>query len=287
MTVSNLEDAKKTQGLIIKKYRFSQSIIKELKPLFKLNNFHGLLELVEDWTIIASAISMSVIAWNNLNVVFGYLVYFISIVIIGARMRGLADLLHQSTHKILAKNKILNYLLGSFFSGYLVFQSFSVYRFSHIKNHHLNLGDPDKDPDYLGLKKSGLYGDNISFKNVRLYLFKLLDPITTWNYIQYLIKNRIYNSYESPQEKLLRVVYLSILIGVSLYFGWGNLIVIYWLVPLLTTANWIGSFIELCEHYPMMERLPIKTNFKVNIYMSRNRICNPLENFFTGIHWAG
>ncbi|CAF1190429.1 unnamed protein product [Adineta ricciae] len=42
---------------------------------------------------------------------------------------------------------------------------------------------------------------------------------------------------------------------------------------------WIGSFIELLEHYPLIETAP-----RVDIYMTRNRICGWLWNFFFGVH---
>jgi fatty acid desaturase len=284
----------------VERYRFESAILRELNPCFELDNWHGLMQLVEDWVIIALAVFASRWTWQHLPLIVGGMVYFVAILIIGARMRALADLLHQSTHKTLAKNKILNFVLGTFPSGYLVLQSYSGYRSSHVFLHHGHFGDSKLDPDYIGLQESGLYGANLEANSLRRYLWNIVHPATTLTYLRYLLKNRILNSQEELREKLVRLVYVIVLNSIFIGLGWGWLLVLYWWVPLLTTANWIGAFIELFEHYPLMEVTSegIEGKFKnpqtqipnpksVDLFMSRNRICSPVANFWVGTHWEG
>ncbi|MFP4338740.1 MAG: fatty acid desaturase, partial [Halothece sp.] len=63
---------------------------------------------------------------------------------------------------------------------------------------------------------------------------------------------------------------------------WGYYFLLYWIVPLLTTSNWFGSFIQLAEHYPLIE-----TAESIDLYLSRNRILSPISNFFIGTHSEG
>ncbi|MCC3436794.1 fatty acid desaturase [Microcoleus sp. PH2017_05_CCC_O_A] len=160
------------------KHPFDPEIRKELRPCFELDNWHGLLELLEDWSIIAGVTLVSELVLNR-HLFAGVVVYVTAILIIGARMRALADLLHQSAHRTLAKNKVLNFVLGTFPSGYLVLQSFTGYYFSHIKRHHNYLGDPALDPDYIGLQENGLYHEGLFAANVRCYLIRIFHPVTT------------------------------------------------------------------------------------------------------------
>lgn len=296
--------------LRIKRYRFDGAIFRELSCCFELDNWHGFVQLVEDWVIIALATLASWLTWQHLPRVVGEMVYLVAILIVGARMRALADLLHQSTHKTLAKNKVLNFVLGTFPSGYLVLQSYSGYHSSHVFLHHGHFGDSKLDPDYIGLQESRLYGANLKANSVRCYLWNIVHPATTLTYLRYLLKNRILNPQEEFREKLVRLVYLIVLHSIFIGLGWGYLLLLYWWVPLLTTANWVGALIELFEHYPLMEVTSegIEAKFEnirfdpplsplekgenqnpkaVDLFMSRNRLCSPVANFFLGIHWEG
>ncbi|CAF4466151.1 unnamed protein product, partial [Rotaria magnacalcarata] len=198
--------------------------------------------------------------------------------VIGARQRGLARGLHEATHGCFASNKYLNFFLGTFCSGYVVFQSFCGYRASHVRNHHPYLGT-DRDPDYQGLKENGICGIQRTRAHVKRYLWSLLCPIASLNYFLYLVKYRIWTKDDDNRETLLRSVYLIILMAIFLYSRRCSLLLFYWIIPYFTAHMWIGSLIELMEHYPMIETAP-----RIDIYLTRNRFCGWLWNFFLGVH---
>lgn len=262
-------------GRSYERYQFSREIRSKLAPCFQIDNWHCFLQVGEDWLAIALACGCSLWAWQNLAFALAFPIYLIAVTVIGARQRGLRVNNHQATHKALAKNKILNYIMGGFLSGYLACESFSGYNASHSA-HHRYTGDGLRDSDLVDILKHGLYGEGRSAR-VKRYLVQI--PIHIPRYIQYLWQNRIWNAEENRQERLVRLTYLAVLSTIILYCGWGVQLLMFWIIPLLTTANWFGTFIELSEHYPMMQTAP-----KIDIFMSRNRLLSPFLNFFLGTH---
>src|SRR5947209_8041039 len=83
--------------------RISPEVRRKLRPLNKLDNYHGVLGLLQDFAVIAVSVYLCVgMTWWF---------YPISAILIGSTQRAFASLLHESAHKILAKNPTLNLLL--------------------------------------------------------------------------------------------------------------------------------------------------------------------------------
>jgi len=206
--------------------------------------------------------------------------YFISLIIIGSRQRSIAVKFHRASHGILAKNKYLNHALGTIFGGYTLFRSMSVYIESHVKLHHQYLGNPHKDPDYKEYIKNKLCGYNRSSKNTSKYILSILSPINTINYTKYLIKNRIYNKTEPKHETIVRAIYWVFIFFTLFYFHLMTHFVFYWIIPYITSNIWIGSLIEILEHFPDIDN--DKIQFK-DLYLTKNRIW---ENHFINFLFA-
>ncbi|MEM9543679.1 MAG: guanitoxin biosynthesis L-arginine gamma (S) hydroxylase [Cyanobacteria bacterium P01_E01_bin.42] len=252
-----------------KTYHFDNSIREQLHALSELDNWHGLLALLEDYSLIAlSAIATCYLSW--------YL-YPLAILVIGSRQRALATLLHEASHKTLAKNKYLNFTLGTFFSGYLILQNMGSYRESHVRFHHGHFGDPNLDPDYQFALQQNLYDKTQTpvrfvIQNIILPCFLVKVP----NYLYSLVQSRLLDK-RNRKELVGAIAYLGILTAIFTSLGWGQYLILFWVVPYLTTFQIIGWFIELGEHYPLM-------NNKINLYMTRNRHGHWLEKLFTGMH---
>ncbi len=106
-----------------------------------MNNWRGPLGLAADVLVIAaSAWAASWSLW----------LYPLAVLMIGARQRALASLLHESCHKTLMKNRVLNDAVGRWCAGFPIFQSHRAYVRSHVLLHHSFLGDEKRDPDYSG-----------------------------------------------------------------------------------------------------------------------------------------
>ncbi|MDE9493482.1 fatty acid desaturase [Xenorhabdus bovienii] len=77
-----------------------------------------------------------------------YSFYILFIIIIGARQRALASLFHEAAHSNLFRNKWMNNYLTHVLCGWGILQSFHAYKKSHVHEHHLQIGDHEKDSDY-------------------------------------------------------------------------------------------------------------------------------------------
>ena len=263
-------------------YRTSPEITAKIRPYFKRDNWRGIFQVLGDWGIVVLAIISSVWAWENLSTIVAVPIYAIAIAVIGAKQRGLKVNSHQATHKTLAKNKHLNYFLGTVLSSWAVLESFSSYNDSHnspSNGHHPNIGT-NRDVNYMALVRQGLYEEGCTRENLRRYLWSI--PLKTPGYAIFLFQHRIWNSREDKQERIFRLLFLLIVTAGILYAGWAHLLLTYWLVPLLTFSMWIGIFIQVSEHYPLAGM-----DYKIDIYASRNRLLNGFWNFFVATHQEG
>lgn len=258
-------------------HSFCAAIIRQLKPLQILDNWHGPVAWTYDVAVIAFAIYL-----------YSRSVYWlpISAILIGSRQRALATLLHESSHLTLCRNRVLNFVLGSVLAGWLVFQIFTRYRKSHVKAHHPHLGDENLDPDARNYVEQRLFEkDHHAF--VRRHLIPQLLGLRIPENLKYLVMNRLLPhqisnmSSKELWELAAFIAYWLLLLGVLAYTDMLFTFVVLWLLPYLTTFQAINWIIEVAEHFPLI-RL-----FDCEIEMTRNRHGSAIENFFTGIHGEG
>lgn len=247
--------------------KFDREILKQIKSLYVYDNWHALIALGMDFALIVFAIVLSE---------YSYWFLPLTLLIIGSRQRALATILHEASHSALTKNKRFGKILGTYFSGYLIFQSWDSYMQSHVKNHHPKIGT-DLDPDYEYYKSSGIF----NAYNKREFFWRFfIAPILClklFSNIKYLFVNRL--MYSTNEKELLKILLVHILFfTVGTYFVGYKFYLLYWILPYLTSFQIITWFIELAEHYPMI------VYAKSNIEISRNRFSNFIEHFFTGMH---
>lgn len=257
-----------------KNYIFSDEIKHALKALTRLDNFHGPLAVLEDYFVIGCAIAAFLIS--------PYF-YPLSVLLIGSRQRALATILHESAHKTLTKNRPLNYLLGTTFSGHLIFQMFEPYFRSHVLKHHRNLGDPTTDPDLIFHLSEGLYSEPSRKKFMWNFLVKPWLFLNITKQITYVFNARFRprTAAQSPtyRSELFRFLILWIAISILLTVSgtWLEFLLL-WVIPYLTAFQAINWYCELSEHFPM------PNSKAIDIYMTRNRFSPMWERFFFGIH---
>lgn len=243
-------------------YRFDDKIHRKISTLSKLDNWHCFLALIENYMIIFLIAAACSVSW--------YL-YPLAVLIIGSRQRALTTLLHEASHNTLAKNKLLNFVVGTFFSGYFIFQTMGSYRASHVRFHHGYFGNTELDPDYKFAIEAGWYDpcrnqEKFTFHNIILPFLLAKVP----SYLYYLIKYRLLDKRTNCQETIVMIIYLAIITSILIAFGCGKYILLFWIIPYLTTFQIISWFIEMSEHYPLMSN-------RVNLYMTRNRHSHWLE----------
>lgn len=250
------------------RYKFSTEIKRDIAQLCKLNNLNGAIALGFDFAIILISILLS---QHN------HCFYPLSLLLIGSRQRALATILHEAAHGTLAKSKWLNKFLGTYLSGYLIFQTWNSYKKSHVVKHHHKLGIASQDPDYIYYLNTGVYDTSTRAKFVWRYLAKPLLFLNAFSSLNYLIKNR-------PLSEASRIEIFPMMLSLAIFATIGGLcfglesFLIYWLIPYLTTFQMFTWFIELAEHYPMVR------SAREDIGATRNRFSHAIEHFLTGMH---
>lgn len=258
----------------VRKHRFEPSIRVRLSQISKeKNDLAGLLTFATDILLIAAAIwAATWSAW----------VYPISALVIGTRMRGLATILHESSHLTLCKTRWLSKAIGSV-SGWTIFQTFHAYKASHVEEHHPHLGDPERDPDLINYTNQGLFEASPRSLFTE-HLLPLALGLKSYTNLRNLVKDRLlpkdWNSLpvSAKTEYFGFAAFWGCLVGGLAATGYLWAFALFWMVPYLTVFQAVNWLIELSEHFPLIKL------FKNELHVTRNRRGNALENFFTGIH---
>ncbi len=132
----------------------------------------------------------------------------VSVPIIGFRQRALATLLHESAHKTLARNRTLNFIAGTFLSGYLIFQGWWAYYRSHVVGHHTHLGEQHSDPDFQYLLDAGAYDAQSHRQFIWRFLISPLLFVRTPGKLVDLFRNRFFSRQEPRWERFLKFLTL-------------------------------------------------------------------------------
>jgi len=108
--------------------------------LQRKNEMRALLNIVLDWLMILAS---TCLVWD-----IGVYAVPIALCVIGNRQRALGNLLHDAGHRNLFNADKVNDLVASLLLAPAFFNSLTIYRKLHAR-HHLFLGDPLRDPDYI------------------------------------------------------------------------------------------------------------------------------------------
>jgi fatty acid desaturase len=268
---------------------FDKSILREIKEL-KPDNWHGIAYLLKDYAVIAAFIYLSVgLSWWF---------YPLSVLMIGAHQRGISTLLHDTAHGALARNRSLNFFLGTLPTAWLIFQRHFAYRKSHVMTHHPYLGRADRDPDLEFFIKEGVFTPRSDRDFVWNIVILPMLGSKTWAYMKYLVRNRYQMLMETigasgePQHALRNdwqyqfdrwgfLIFWVGTIAVSCWAGLGWYLLAFWIVPYVTAFHIIGWFIELSEHSSSLD------GRSTNVLMARNRRSRHIETLLTSINNDG
>jgi fatty acid desaturase len=205
----------------------------QIHQLSKLNNFRGFIRLGGNYAIWIVA---AIVAIRN-----PYL-YPLSLIIIGSRLRAIKNLMHETAHFTMFKNRFLNDAISTWITAFPLHISLADYREGH-KIHHCYLGDEKRDPD------SDKYGD-LPLPADRM-VWRLVAIFTAF----YALKENIvyfttpYLKPRSQREMSMRLGFWTIcftLIGLTNSW-WG----FFWfyVVPFCTSFRTIRQLVDLSEHH--------------------------------------
>ena len=240
---------------------------KRLRPLFEINPIKLSLSILLDWFIIFFAATIVVLFPHPI-------IYFLSILIIGARMHALAVLMHEVTHYRFLKNRKLGDSIANFFICYPIFITVQDYRKNHLSHHwHLN---SEEDPDWVAKI------DKHEFRfpqSKREFLLRCASYLVFYQGIKdvfWLIKRmrEIKGDKKNPIERIL--FYLIIFCVVALTNSW-LFILLFWIIPFMTSFFMFQYIRSIAEHFGDMEREHLLNS-------TRTVLPNPIEKFFIAPH---
>lgn len=266
-------------------YRFGEDVKSEMKKLNRSDNWHATAAWVEDvvWMALCVWLCVTVTWW----------LYPLAVLVIGARQRGLSTILHDCAHNVGAANRGMQMFVGTVLTAYPIFQQHYAYKISHVFTHHPKLGSPDNDPDLRFFIEQRAYQAAAPRTYVRRVVLMPLLGTQTWAYLKYLVRNRYRmlrrGKAAAPEMPVVqrrkriadRVgfwLFWAAVIGVCAWQGVLPHLLLFWVVPYLTSFQILGWYIELSEHTPLVR------DSNVDLYMTRNRKSRGWEKFLTGIH---
>jgi fatty acid desaturase len=267
-------------------YRFGADVEADIKKLNRSDNWHAGLAWLSDvaWMVLCVWLCLAVSWW----------LYPLAALVIGARQRGLSTILHDCAHGVGAANRTLQMFIGTVLTAYPIFQQHYAYKISHVLTHHPRLGDPDRDPDLRFFIEQKAYEVSSPRTYVRRTVLMPLFGTQTWAYLRYLVRNRYRVLRQgrirdvaapSPVKRRKRILdqigfwtLWSVVCGVCWSQGWLLDLLLFWVVPYLTSFQILGWYIELSEHTPLIR------DSNIDLYMTRNRKSRGWEKLLTGIH---
>ena len=246
----------------------------DLKPLFKINSLRHASSMILDWAIILASIFLYLEFPSPLMYVF-------TIIVIGARMHGLAILMHDATHYRFLKNRKWNDLLSNIFTMYPIFTSIETYRRNHLAHHqHLNTDD---DPDWVA--KLGKRGFTFP-QSQKEFLLMLGSYLVLYQGIMDAIW--FFKRFGSDtgkrakrQEPLLpRIIFYVVLFSALTFFGIWKYYLLFWIVPYLSTFFMFQYIRSVAEHFG---------GLTYDNLLTATRTVKPtlLEQFFIAPHEVG
>jgi fatty acid desaturase len=179
----------------------------------------------------------------------GWLVYLAAVIVIGSRLHAVAILMHEATHYRATSTRWLNEMVGEILA-LPVLLKMQEYRKTHFAHHsHVNTMD---DPDWI--RKLG--DRDFEFPKSALEFGAMLLPFAIGVKFFVLLRklkqqsNNYAQSSATPSRLVVaRSIALVAIVSLSIVFKFWDLLIFYWIVPLLTSAMVFFQVRSVAEHF--------------------------------------
>jgi fatty acid desaturase len=217
---------------------------RRIKALMRPHTGASLLAFGADWSsiLLASIASAAAFAWWGVSPQ-SVMLYVLAVSIIGARMRGLENLIHDGLHRNLSPHQRMNDLLAWAFAAIPLLHHVGMERLAHFR-HHGYFWKEGKDPDLARYLAMGV--DRLPAAS-RLAAARILLA----GFGPYVVDALPAFFIPRGESGRLRAVRLSVWIGalaVAALGGWLPGLLLYWFVPFTTSLMVIRYFGEVSEH---------------------------------------
>lgn len=238
---------------------------------------------VVQYGVIASCIALSLYTGH-------WLVYLLSIVVIGTRQHALGILMHEGSHYRVAHNKALNDAISNFFFAFPLLLSTTLYRRFHLPHHRYTNTDRDPqtvtmagDDDWVWPKDNIQCFKTLFFDTIGINMGKVMKVIGLWNPLTRLFAYDENKKAVLPKSERIQFTVFLLLVCTMLYVtqGWLTFLIL-WVIPASTVLGFLFRFRGVAEHLCL---LPAPHTELTN---TRTVIPTPIEKFLVcqcGINW--
>ncbi len=215
--------------------------------------------------------------------------YFLAVVWIGSRLQALGVLMHEAVHYRLFKNRKANDIIGELLAWPITL-TMRGYRNSHLA-HHQNLNTA-ADPDYNQWDKYYRFPKTKGQMVVALienalgigFLYDLTQTLFS-HQEQFESHNRI-----PLPLRVCQLTFFAVIIGLSIAFSFWQLLLLYWLVPLLTATKFFDYLRAIAEHYGMESSKELNSSRNTfgweTFFIAPYNICVHLDHhLYPGVPW--
>jgi fatty acid desaturase len=236
------------------------------------SNYRGILSITSDYLLIGLSVAIAIKTASPWW-------YLLCVVIVGSRMRALENLLHEGSHNHIHPNRRVNKWISMIFLAMPTGNSFSAYRKSH-NSHHVHFASKTQDPDYLRYEQLGNLNISKSKLTRGLYILKILNPLFYLKYLKGTLSTFVYNNASPLHENILRIGFYTCLSVLLSLFNLWHYFLLFWIIPLCTSFQFIRYTAELSEHGGAYSE-------EDAMLMTRNNIYNRVISFLFYPHHDG
>jgi fatty acid desaturase len=179
----------------------------------------------------------------------GLLVYLAAVIVIGSRLHALAILMHEATHYRATPTRWLNEMIGEILA-LPVLLKMQDYRKTHFAHHrHVNTLD---DPDWI--RKLG--DKDFAFPKSALEIGAMLLPFAIGVKFFILLRKLKQQTKKHAQSRVgpstlivARSIAFVAIVTLSIVFKFWDMLILYWIVPLLTSTMVFFQIRSVAEHF--------------------------------------
>lgn len=165
--------------------RVNAAWVKQLKERDDHTNFRyiALVYTIIFVTIGATVWSFHLVAGAGLGWWWNIPAVIVATVVIGASQHQLGGIIHEGTHYILFKDRVLNEAVSDWLGAFPIYTSTYAFRLHHLA-HHQFVNDPERDPNFNQARDSGHWLDfPVAHIELLMGVVRLLNPVNLFKYI--------------------------------------------------------------------------------------------------------
>ncbi len=252
-------------------------VLRQVNQLRQTDNVAGWFYIAREYLLLAAFIGGTIafyswLAATEASWLWAIPITLLAITLIGAVQQRLATLTHEAAHYMLFHNRLLNELASEWFCMFPIFGTTHSYRVQHL-GHHQFPNDPERDPDWVQMSKSGHRFQfpmsrvgflwHCVFKQILLPLYPVRYALVRASYVVDKGEGTAYrmNRHQSPWLTLANILYLVGLIGalagLVVLGDLGDLLLLalvplgIWLVGMIFLAlvpeTWLEDYFIKCD----------------------------------------